>query len=265
MNSASALVHKRGLRLFIDRDLLGQGINAVFTTRVGGLSKPPFDSLNLALHTNDSPHVVHDNRRLLCQALGLDPSTLTFANQVHGREVARVDKTLVGAQGSPDTPALPAADGLFTNLSGVNLAILTADCLPVILADPAIKLVAAIHAGWRGTLQGILVNAVSLMVKAGARPARIQARFGPAVGPCCYEVGRDLYDRFADRFALPVGQKNPRLDLAKLNEDTLTDAGLKERNIRKIDYCTACHPDLFYSWRREHITGRQAALVGVCD
>lgn len=152
---------------------------------------------------------------------------------------------------------------MVSDIPGVPLVILTADCLPIILADARHKVVAAVHAGWRGTFDMIAANAVAAMVGAGANPAAIEARFGPYIGECCFEVGADLYSRFADKFSLAAAPDRPSLDLGRLNKSILIESGLRPENIQTLALCTRDNPDLFYSWRRDGVTGRQAAVAAI--
>jgi polyphenol oxidase len=251
------------MKLLIDRELGNDGILAAFTTRVGGVSAPPFDSLNLALETGDKRDSVERNRRLVGDALGVEDRSLVFAHQVHGSRVVWAGREAAGAGVAPGKPPIAEVDGLATRVPGVNPVILTADCLPIILAEPQLRLTAVVHAGWRGTLGQVSAGAIRLLVEAGAAIDRIQARLGPSIRGCCYEVGSDVYDLFAAEFSLgPPGAKR-RLDLADINKRLLLDIGLKSANIRDVELCTACRGDLFYSWRRAHVTGRQAAITGI--
>jgi len=184
---------------------------------------------------------------------------LTFVDQVHGADVVRVGRSPAGSgAGGP-----ARGDGMVTEIAGIPLVILTADCLPIILADPGHKVVAAVHAGWRGTFEMIAANAVKVMVDAGADPAAIEARFGPYIGGCCYEVGEDLYARFAEKFALPAAPVKPSLDLGRLNRSILIESGVRPQGIKAVGLCTRDDPGLFYSWRRDGVTGRQAAVAAI--
>lgn len=224
---------------------------------------PPYDSLNLSLDVSDEEATVLDNRRRLADALGIDPARLTFAEQVHGARIVRVDHMQIGAGASPNGRPRERADALISDIPDVPLVILTADCLPIILADTRRKIVAAVHAGWRGVFEKIAAKAVEAMIVAGSEPANIEARFGPHIKPCCFEVGADVYDRFAEKFFLPPAVEKPRLDLSGLSRSALIESGVRPESIRTIDYCTHDNRDLFYSWRRDGVTGRQAAVAAL--
>jgi len=219
---------------------------AAFSTRVGGVSAPPFDTLNLGRLTGDAPEHVGENRRRLCAEVGADPDRLSFGRQAHGPRVRRAD-----GQGKP-------GDGVWTDEVGRPLLVFTADCVPVALAranggKPAI---AALHVGWRGLLAGI--------VAAGAAAlggGRLSAAIGPGIGPCCYEVGPDVFDPFRARFGAGV-VRDGKLDLWSAAEHALRTAGAEQ--ISRIDVCTACSPELFFSHRRDgQRTGRQGLIAYV--
>ena len=219
-----------------------------FSTRLGGLSEPPFDSLNLGKLTEDAPERVAENRQRLCDAAGAEASRLTFNRQEHGDTVMRADPAIRGEQG----------DGLWTDVPGRPLLVFTADCLPVALARdtgerPAL---AVLHVGWRGLL--------AVVVQAGAAAlggGRLHAAVGPGIGPCCYEVGDDVRQPFGERFGKHV-LRGTHVDLLAAAEQALRSAGAVR--VARADLCTACHPQLFFSHRRDGArTGRQGALAFV--
>lgn len=212
-----------------------------FSTRLGGVSGPPFDSLNLGILTDDDPAAVGENRRRLAAALGLDPERVVFSLQVHGTRL--VDHSA----GSGN--AIPDADGHIVRAPGLAALVFVADCLPVALSGPGG--LAMVHAGWRGLAGGIVADAAAA-VEATA------AAIGPGIGPCCYEVGDEVLAAFAD---LGEGIAAGRmLDLAEVARRQLVRAGVEE--IRTADLCTSCEPALFFSHRRDHgRTGRQAAIA----
>ena len=217
-----------------------------FSTRRGGVSKAPFDTLNLGRLTDDQPEHVVENRRRLCAKLGTDPELLRYGRQVHGAAVRRAAGT-----GEP-------GDGLWTDTPGEPLLVFTADCLPVAIAranggSPA---VAALHVGWRGLLAGIVANAVTALGN-----ARLAAAIGPGIGPCCYEVGDEVAGPFRDRYGADV-LRDRRLDLWTAAERALNAAGVADVN--RTDLCTSCNPDLFFSHRRDAgRTGRQGMIAYV--
>lgn len=217
---------------------------AAFSTRIGGVSEAPFDTLNLGRLTADEPDRVEENRRRLAAEAGADPERLRFGRQVHGPIVRRA-----GPNGE-------SGDGLWSDTPGEPLLVFTADCLPVVLAraDGDGPAIAALHVGWRGLLAGI--------VEAGAAAlggGRLVAAIGPGIGPCCYEVGDEVARSFRDRFGAGIVRRR-RLDLWGATEQALREAGAG--TVFRFDVCTACDPDRFFSHRRDgERTGRQG-LIG---
>jgi len=232
------------------------GVRGVFTSRVGGVSMPPYAELNLGAHVGDDPVAVRENRALLARAVGLEPDRVVYMDQMHGCEVAVV-------AAAPDRP--PTADALVTTTPGLALGVLVADCVPVLLADAAAGVVAAVHAGRRGVHLGVVAAAVQAMVALGASPGRVHARLGPAIGPCCYEVPADMQAAVAAAVpgTVPPGGGHsragrPSLDLPSGIVQSLHEAGVVL--VGRSGGCTADDPDSF-SYRRDHTTGRFAGLV----
>jgi len=215
-----------------------------FSTRLGGVSGPPFDTLNLGRLTDDDPGHVTENRRRLCAEVEVEPDQLRFGRQVHGPVVRRAAGT-----GQP-------GDGLWTDSPGEPLLVFTADCLPVALAraNGGAPAIAALHVGWRGLLAGILETAAS-----GLGGGRLAAAIGPGIGPCCYEVGADVAEPFRERFGGGV-VRDGRLDLWTSVERALDRAGITD--VHRTDLCTVCNPHLFFSHRRDAgRTGRQGMIA----
>jgi len=187
-------------------------------------------------------------RDRLCEALGLPPGSLSFAKQIHSADVA-----VAGPGQNEASGFLPDADALISNSEGAALAVFTADCVPILMADPETGAAAAVHAGWRGMTSGIIENALAAMKQEfGTNPQGVSARLGPCVGPCCYEVGGDLLERLSDsdRTHLSGGETGgPRLDLDACCRSRLKAAGLKQEKIFSAGVCTKCRTDLFASYR----------------
>lgn len=229
---------RNGVR-WLEADL-GDG-GAAFSTRLGGVSEPPYDSLNLGLMTDDAEDAVVENRRRLAGALGFEPGQIVFARQVHGARL--VDHRA----GSPEE--MVEADGHVVSKPGLAPLVFVADCLPVAMSGPGG--VAIVHAGWRGLAGGILA--------AGAEAvAATRAAIGPAIGPCCYEVGDEVLAAFA-----PLGEgvaEGRMIDLPEAARRLLAKAGLEA--VESAGLCTSCERDLFFSHRRdEGRTGRQAGVA----
>ena len=217
----------------------------VFSTREGGVSEGPFASLNLGRATADEPERVDENRRRLCAEVGADLDALTMNYQHHSADVL---KARPGARGD-------RADGLWTDERGLPLLALAADCLPIALAraNGSRPALAVLHAGWRGLLGGIAASGV-----AAVGGGLVSAAIGPGIGPCCYDVGEEVAARFRRAFGLGLAQDG-RLDLWSAAERALRAAGCVR--VDRVDVCTACNPDRFFSHRRdEGLTGRQGVL-----
>jgi YfiH family protein len=216
-----------------------------FTTRLGGVSEGPYASLNLGRRTGDDVERVDENRRRVCAELGADAERLALNYQHHSPDVHRA---LAGSRGDRQ------GDGLWTDEPGVPIGALAADCVPIALArtNGDAPAVGVLHAGWRGLLAGIVANGVDAL--GGTRAA---AAVGPAIGPCCYEVGEDVADLFRARFG-PGVVRGRNLDLWTSAELALREAGVAE--VQRFDLCTACRPDLFFSHRR---TGKPRGVQGV--
>jgi YfiH family protein len=223
------------------------GAVAAFSTRLGGVSAPPFDTLNLGRLTGDPE--VRENRHRLCAALDIDAAGVLIGRQVHEALVRRHEEAIVPNRFAEPAPGLPEADGQATDQRGLVPLVFVADCLPVAMAGP--RGVAMIHCGWRGMAAGIVQHGVEA-VEATA------AAIGPSIGPCCYEVGEEVLDAFS---ALGDGAASGRmLDLREVARRLLEQAGVDRVEIS--DLCTSCHPELFFSHRRDRgRTGRQAGLA----
>jgi YfiH family protein len=220
------------------------GYEVAFSTRVGGVSEGSFESLNLGKLTLDREEHVEENRRRLCAEVGADVARLALNRQQHS---AIVNRAKTGSRGEP-------GDGLWTDEPGVPMLKLTADCVPIALAREDRAGLAVLHAGWRGLLEGIVEAGVA------AVGGRLRAAVGPAIGPCCYEVGPEVSEPFRRRFG-PDVLTDRMLDLRAAAERALRDAGITK--FERFDICTSCSPELFFSHRRdEGVTGRQG-VIGV--
>jgi len=222
------------------------GVEVSFTTRAGGVSAGPYASLNLGAATKDDPERVFENRRRAVAQIDGDASTAAMAFQVHGADVLKPEPVGV------DHPVeRPRCDGLWTDEPDHALMLLTADCLPIALAREGA--VCVLHAGWRGLLAGIADAGL------GTLGGVVHAVIGPGIGPCCYEVGDEVAAPFRERFGDDV-VRGCNLDLWTAAERALAEAVSVERT----DLCTACHPELFFSHRRDHgVTGRQGVVARV--
>ena len=223
------------------------GARALFSTRRGGVSEGPYESLNLGILTDDEPERVTENRGRLAHEAGLEPGAVAMGWQVHGTELKRWDSgTRAFAEPGEE---LPRVDGHLTDAPGLGLLVLVADCYPVALAGP--ERVAMLHCGWRGLAGGIVGGALAEFDEPPA------AAVGPGIGGCCYAVGEEVLEAFADVDGAASGRM---LDLRIIVETRLRAAGVEQ--IEHVDHCTSCQPDLYFSHRRDDgVTGRQGGLV----
>ena len=237
------------------QNLAGAGIVHAISGRAGGVSAGRCASLNVSYNVGDPAERVDENLRRLSQAVGTHRDRLFAAYQVHGNAVTVVDA---------DTAPRPRCDVLITQSPDRTLVLRFADCTPVLLADPKRKAVAAVHAGWRGSAVRAAGAAVDALSEAfGSQPGDLLAGIGPAIGPCCYAVGQDVVDAFADR---PWLFTDSRLDLWEANRQALVEAGVPAEQIEVAGMCTQCQSDRFFSHRANGgaLAGRFAALIRVC-
>ncbi|NMT65527.1 peptidoglycan editing factor PgeF [Marinobacter orientalis] len=227
-------------------------VKAASTTRVGGVSRPPWDTLNLGTHVGDAPEDVARNRNILHQRLGLAAGSFGWLNQVHGTDVVELPAT-----------GTVRADASVTSRPGNVCVVLTADCLPVLFCDPSTGRVAAAHAGWRGLADGVLEQVVARFTN----PACVLAWLGPAIGPDQFEVGPEVRETFllndplaADAFApSPYREKHYLADIYTLARQRLAAAGVLQ--VYGGDFCTVTDQKRFFSYRRDGQTGRMASLI----
>ena len=239
-----------------------EGLLHGFIGRRGGKSIGPYAELNMSYRVSDDPKVVSQNVCDMKLAVGIHDGRIVTMRQVHGDNIVEVkDKKLKEAG---------EADGMLTTEGEIFLGVLTADCVPILMIAPRLKLVAAIHAGWRGTLVGIAEKAVRLLANQHHVVAdEIEVALGPSIGPCCYEVKNDvagpLFKRWGDIANASIQTRNGKiyLDLRHLNHGVLAQAGISEAKIFQIGPCTSCSPDDFFSYRRGKCeTGRQISFIG---
>ena len=252
---------KRGKVTFLESKTLGavDSVSHAFCTRWGGVSQEPFSNFNFSLRVGDREGNVEQNREILSTAFQIPVGGFLTVEQVHGDRIAVINGDV------PDSQCYPGCDCIISNRPGLALAVKTADCLPVFLVDSRQGVIGAVHAGWRGTALGIAARAVDTCAKKfSSSPADMLAFIGPSIGPCCYEVGREVFDAFtgsgdyADCFTETEKPGTWMLDLAMANIGQLERAGLPPANITAAGICTACNHEKFFSHRGEGgNTGRQ--------
>jgi polyphenol oxidase len=226
------------------------GARACFTTRRGGVSEGPYESLNLGILTDDDPERVSENRRRAAEAAEVDANRVAMGWQVHGADLLEWDAAPAErAYAEPGGKDLPRVDGHLTAEPGLALLVLVADCYPVALSDGSRA--AMLHCGWRPLAGGLLERAV------GRLDGPVAAAVGPGIGGCCYEVGPEVLEAFSDLGGVADGRM---LDLRAVIARKLEAAGVTD--VEHLDHCTSCRPDLYFSHRRDNgVTGRQAGMV----
>lgn len=232
-----------------------------FSLRTGGVSVGPYTSLNLGAAVGDDPEAVETNLARLAALAGVE--RFHQVSQVHGRRVVEVRSDT-----DPLALVLEEADALVTGSPGVAVGIRTADCVPLLMRTPVA--VAAVHAGWRGTIARIAAAAVEHLGTLGASPEEVSVTIGPCIGVCCYEVSDELGERFEREVGSetidPKEGARPHLDLRRANRRILVDAGVPEASIRDLEGCTHHEEDRFFSHRRDAgTTGRHLSWIRLDD
>lgn len=237
-------------------DLAEAGIRAMFTTRHGGSSTAPYASLNLSFVSGDDPGAVRANRARVVRALGAAPEAWTSGRQIHDARAARIGVADRGAGATEPGTAIEGVDVLWTDEPGIPLAVLTADCAPILLADPARGRIGVVHAGWRGLIAGVVEAGVSCL----GTPGALRAWVGPTIGPCCYEVGDEVAGPAADALGdevVRIGER-PHLDLWRGVVGALRRSGVTDIALAML--CTRCEPHRFFSHRAGD-AGRQGLIA----
>ncbi len=224
---------------------------AGMSLRHGGVSAPPYASLNLGGNTGDDPKAVTENRARFYAAAGIHPGRGARMAQVHGARVVTVDEP--GPVGE--------ADGLVTARTDLALLVTVADCLPIFVADLSAGVIGALHAGWRGVVAGIIEGGLAALVGAGARPEHMRVVIGPGIGPCCFEVGPEVAARFDPRTLRPGRRERPHLDLVHATRLKLEAGGIAPPAITDPESCTLCRRDRYFSARSGEPTGRMVGFI----
>jgi len=241
--------------------LAAHGVTAIFSLRYGGVSPSPFDSLNLGSGLGDDEKNIARNMEILIRKAGL-PGAPHRAKQVHGTEVLVCRGQGIMHQEQAD---------ILMGVHGAAVGVRVADCVPVLLADPETKILAAVHAGWRGTAAQAVIHAVRAMQQHGARPVRILASIGPCIGPCCFEIDAATANKLSrccndGHQFIHHTDSRAHADLAGINAQQLQYAGILQTHIEQIPACTYCNKKRFYSWRRDgKRAGRHLAVVAQPD
>jgi len=236
-----------------------RGLTHAVMCREGGVSRPPFDGMNLSRGVGDDPTAVAANRQRLREITG--DGVHIYTRQNHGTSIRIIARAAGQPEATIQTDPVPA-DALITDVPGVRLLIQTADCQAVMLFDPKKRVVANIHCGWRGSVANIIGNAVSRMVSAfGCDPGSLTAAIGPSLGPCCAEFVN--YTKEIPQRWWPFRVGSHHFDFWRISRHQLVAAGIADGNVHGSGMCTRCNPHLFFSYRTMRKTGRYAALIGM--
>jgi YfiH family protein len=251
---------------YVDVEFSGSSCSVQgFTTRHEGVSRPPYNSLNLGMNTQDQQSTVEGNRSLLTRAFGISQEALVTPRQVHGSDI------LVISEPNEDYSHFLSVEGdaVITNQPNVMIGVCVADCVPILICDPEKRVVAVVHAGWKGTAAKLVFKVVSgMQSEFGSNPARLHAAIGPCIQKCCYEVDEPVRKAFQqsgidwDSYAESKSPGKWHLDLTAANRDLLLLAGLSTDSIQVSEQCVCCHSEQYFSYRRDKDeSGRQIGFI----
>lgn len=247
--------------------LLADGVPHGVSLRSGGVSAPPFDSLNLGFHVGDDRQAVRENRKRLAEAQNLSLYRLAVGQQVHGASIVRVTKEQSRCDWDSDAGALPGTDGLITSDPGVVLMAHAADCTLLFFYHADKKYVGLAHAGWRGAVAGIGTGLVDELAGQGCRREAIRVALSPSIGPCCFRVGPEVAERVPAKYHRHILAKRKQgyyFDLPGFHRLQLLEAGIAGDNLFVSKFCTSCHSDKFFSYRvAGGRTGRMAGFIAL--
>jgi len=257
----SALKTKNNPPYFEIPELADLGwIRHAFLTRQGGVSLPPYDTLNLSDGNGDREEFVSKNKNLIGEAFHFDPNRLVLLDQMHQDKILLIRETL------NSLPSLLEYDAIITNLTSFFISILTADCVPIFVVDQKKKVIAAIHAGRQGTALHITAKVLKKMEEEfGCSLKDLLVAIGPSIGSFCYEIDEKVFHPEWVPFSTSRGEGRWVVDLAQINIAQMKREGIKEEQISWINLCTHCQFDLFFSYRREGRTGRQLSFIGIVE
>ncbi len=231
-----------------------KGVVSVFSTRNGGVSKPPFNELNVAFHVGDKESDVLANQSLLLDAFP-EHSRIQVMNQVHTDQVCHVDSL----------QSIPSCDALMTQQKGLVLTVMVADCIPILIYDPVHQAIAAVHAGRAGAFMNIVQKTVDEMhLRYKSRPEDIVVSMGPSIRSCCYEIGGDVIEEakaLGYETFMQTKEKSTFLDIRGIVKKQMHDAGILTQKIEDISECTSCRNEKYFSFRKEGQTGRFCGAI----
>ena len=257
----SALKTKTGIPYFQVPEMTQLGwVEHGFFTRKGGVSLPPFDTLNLSDNNGDRDEHVFQNKDRIAQVFSFDLKRLVLLHQIHQ------DRILLLKEPFSTLPSSLEYDAVITNASNTFVGILSADCVPVFVVDQKKRVIAAIHAGRQGTALHITGKVLKRMEEEfGCSPNDLLITLGPSIGFCCYEIDKKVFLPEWEPYAMSVDDGKWMVDLARINIAQAENEGIKEEQIFWVDLCTSCHEDLFFSNRKEGKTGRQLSFIGIVE
>ena len=266
-NYSTRLVEVGGVPYFTFPLLEKEGMIHGFSTRFGGVSEGHFSSMNLSLSRGDEEAAVRENYERIGKAIGFLPERLVFSDQIHASTIHKVTRSDMGK--GYISPKLLGNDGLVTNEKGIPLVTFYADCVPIFFYDPIKKVIGMAHSGWRGTVARIGANMVQTMKENyGSKEEDILVVIAPSICQDCYEISEDVAKEFQKEFVEFEEKSYLRddhngkyhLDLWKVNESLLLEAGIKKENLAVTDICTCCNPELLFSHRASQ--GKRGNLAG---
>mgnify|MGYP001594862008 FL=1 len=239
------------------------------STRIGGFSNPPYDSLNLGFHVGDKPDMVLKNRKRLAKSLEIPLHNFILARQVHDCNVKIVTDDSRGSGAFDYDTAVSATDAMVTDIPNICLMVLHADCVPILFFDMKKKVIGVAHAGWKGTIRMVAQNTVKVLKEEfNCLPKDILAGIGPSIGPCCYEVGPEVIAQIdksfhnKGRYIRESSGGMGYFDLWEANKIQLVEMGITEKNIEVAEVCTRCNHTIFFSYRHQRgETGRFGAGI----
>jgi YfiH family protein len=255
----TALQTENGLPCFRLPEIAGLGwIKHAFLTRKGGSSPAPYDSLNVSFRNGDREEYVLQNRNLISHAFQFKSENLVLLNQMHEDRILLLRDTL------PPLPPRLEYDAIITNIPGIVLGIRTADCIPIFVVDSKRRVVAAVHAGRQGTALHVTEKVLKRMAQEfGSASPDLLIGIGPSIRSCCYEIDGPVFQPEWKPFSVPKENGRWMVDLTRINLAQMEGLGIKEEQISRIDLCSSCHNDLFFSYRKEGRTGRQLSFIGM--
>jgi len=255
----SSLKMKNNLSYFSIPELAKlRWVQHAFLTRQGGVSLPPYDSLNLSDKNGDQKDFVSRNKNLIANAFNYDLKGLILLDQMQHDQILLLKEPVI-------TPPSPLEyDAIITNSPNTFLGILTADCLPIFVVDQKERVIASIHAGRHGTSLHITTKVLKKMEEEfGCSLRDLLIGMGPSIGPCCYEIDESAFHPEWEPFSVSRGNEKWMVDLAQINIAQMKEKGIKEEQVSWINLCTRCQSDLFFSYRKEGKTGRQLSFIGI--